>query len=124
MSILVIFFDVNKLAWQAKQSIPHTTLTSYGDYVRMCEDIALNFGNKDTGYCIMTTHRLTLSFSPGNFLTKNNKTVVLHPPYLYLFPGLKIKLKGHHFNTTEVIEGELQEVLNTLTVTLLVTRCI
>jgi hypothetical protein len=28
---------------------------------------------------------------------------------------LKIKLKGSHFNTIEVIEGELQVVLNTLT---------
>jgi hypothetical protein len=28
---------------------------------------------------------------------------------------LKIKLKGHHFNTTEVIEAESQAVLNTLT---------
>jgi hypothetical protein len=28
---------------------------------------------------------------------------------------LKIKLKGHHFDTTEVIEAELQAVLNTLT---------
>jgi hypothetical protein len=28
---------------------------------------------------------------------------------------LKIKLKGHHFDTTEVIEAEWQVVLNTLT---------
>jgi hypothetical protein len=28
---------------------------------------------------------------------------------------LKIKLKGHHFNTVEVMEAELQAVLNTLT---------
>jgi hypothetical protein len=28
---------------------------------------------------------------------------------------LKIKLKGHHFNTTEVIEAELHMALNTLT---------
>jgi hypothetical protein len=28
---------------------------------------------------------------------------------------LKIKLKGHHFDTTEVTEAELQVVLNTLT---------
>jgi hypothetical protein len=28
---------------------------------------------------------------------------------------LKIKLKGCHFHTTEVIEAELQVVLNTLT---------
>jgi hypothetical protein len=28
---------------------------------------------------------------------------------------LKIKLKGHHFDTTEMIEAESQAVLNTLT---------
>jgi hypothetical protein len=28
---------------------------------------------------------------------------------------LKIKLKGRHFDTTEVIEAELQALLNTLT---------
>jgi hypothetical protein len=31
-----------------------------------------------------------------------------------VFPGLKIKLKGHHFDTIEVIEAESQAVLNTL----------
>jgi hypothetical protein len=36
------------------------------------------------------------------------------PPVTSLFPQLKI-LKGHHFETTEVIEAELQAVLNTLT---------
>jgi hypothetical protein len=38
-----------------------------------------------------------------------------HPPYFSLFPQLKIKLKGLHFDTTEVIEGELWAVLNTFT---------
>jgi hypothetical protein len=50
-------------------------------------------------------------------------TVVPHPPYSpYLahcnfsqFLQLKIKLKGRHFDTTEVIEAESQAVLNTLT---------
>jgi hypothetical protein len=32
-----------------------------------------------------------------------------------LFPQLKIKLKGRHFDTTEVLEAESQAVLNTLT---------
>jgi hypothetical protein len=34
---------------------------------------------------------------------------------LYLFPRLKIKLKGRHFDTTEVMEAESQAVLNILT---------
>jgi hypothetical protein len=63
------------------------------------------------------------SFFTREFLTKNNMTVIPHPPYspdlapcnFSLFPQLKIKLKGYHFNTIEVIEAESQAVLNTLT---------
>jgi hypothetical protein len=49
------------------------------------------------------------------FLAKNNMTVVSHPPYFSLFPQLKIKLKGLHFDTIEVIEAESQAVLSILT---------
>jgi hypothetical protein len=42
-------------------------------------------------------------------------TVVPYPPYVSLFPQLKIKLKGRHFDTTEVIEAESYAVLNILT---------
>jgi hypothetical protein len=55
------------------------------------------------------------SLFTSQFLTKNNITVVQHPPYFSLFPQLKIKLKGRHFDTTEVNEAESQVVLNTLT---------
>jgi hypothetical protein len=41
-------------------------------------------------------------------------TVIPHPPYFSLFPRLKIKLKGRHFDTIEVMEAEWQEVLNSL----------
>jgi hypothetical protein len=40
--------------------------------------------------------------------------VVLHPPYFRLFSILKIKLKGHHFDTIEVTGSESQAVLNAL----------
>jgi hypothetical protein len=40
--------------------------------------------------------------------------VVPHPPNFFLVPRLKIKLKGRHFNTIEVIGAESQAVLNTL----------
>jgi hypothetical protein len=39
----------------------------------------------------------------------------LAPCDFSLFPELKLKLKGRHFETTEVIEAESQVVLNTLT---------
>jgi len=55
-------------------------------------------------------------------LTNNNMTVVPHPPYspnlavceFFLFPKLKMKLKGQRFQTVEEIQAESQAVLNTL----------
>jgi hypothetical protein len=52
-SILIIVFDIKggggffaeHSSWQAKQSIPHTTVTFYGDCLKMCEDFAPNFGD-------------------------------------------------------------------------------
>jgi hypothetical protein len=55
------------------------------------------------------------SFFTMDFLTKNNMTDIPHLPYFSLFPRLKIKLKGRHFDTVQMIEAELQAVLNTLT---------
>jgi hypothetical protein len=40
-------------------------------------------------------------------------TLFLNPPY-FSVPRLKIKLKGCHFDTIEVIEAESQDVPNTL----------
>jgi hypothetical protein len=45
-------------------------MTFYDDCVKMREDFAPNFGDKGTGYCIITTHRLTLPFLTGNFFPK------------------------------------------------------
>jgi hypothetical protein len=52
----------------------------------MWEDFAPNFGDKITGYCITTKHRLTLPFSPRIFFTKNNMTVVPQPHYFSVSP--------------------------------------
>ena len=56
------------------------------------------------------------------FLTNNNMTVVPHPPYspdlapsdFFLFPKLKMKLKGRIFQTLGEIQAASQAVLNTL----------
>jgi hypothetical protein len=55
------------------------------------------------------------SYFTREFLTKNNITVVLHPPYFSPFSQLQKKVKGHRFDTSEMIEAESQAVLNTLT---------
>jgi hypothetical protein len=48
--------------------------------------------------------------------------VIPHPPYFpdlapcdfFLFPKMKLKLKGHRFDTIEEIQAESQRVLDTL----------
>jgi hypothetical protein len=55
------------------------------------------------------------SFFTGEFLSKNNMTVIPHPTYFFLLHRLKVKLKGRHFDTNEVIQAELQVVLSTPT---------
>ena len=57
------------------------------------------------------------------FLEKNKIAVIHHPPYssylascdFFLFPKMKLKLKGRQFNTFTEIQAETQKVLNTLT---------
>jgi hypothetical protein len=56
----------NNSPWQAKQPILHITVTFYSKCVKMCEDVAPNIGDKRTGCCINTMHRLILPFPPGN----------------------------------------------------------
>jgi hypothetical protein len=39
-----------------EQSIPHTTVTFYGDCDKMYNDFTLSCGNERTCWCIMTMH--------------------------------------------------------------------
>jgi hypothetical protein len=58
------------------------------------------------------------------FLEKHKSAVIPHPPYsfdlapcdFFLFLKIKLKLKGHRFDTIEEIQSESQRVLDTLTV--------
>jgi hypothetical protein len=55
------------------------------------------------------------SFFTREFLfTKTNMAVIPTDPTFRCFPLLKIKLKGRHFDTIEVIETDLQTALNNL----------
>jgi histone-lysine N-methyltransferase SETMAR len=56
------------------------------------------------------------------FVTNNNMIIVPHPPYsldltpcdFTLFPKLKMKLKGRHFETVSDIQRESQVILNSI----------
>jgi histone-lysine N-methyltransferase SETMAR len=55
------------------------------------------------------------------FLAKNKIAVIPHPPYspdlapcdFFLFPKMKLKLKGRRFDTIEEIQAETQKVFDT-----------
>jgi hypothetical protein len=57
------------------------------------------------------------------FLAKNKMAVIPHPPHspdlppcdFFLFPKMKLKLKGRRFDKIEEIQAEWQRVLDTVT---------
>jgi hypothetical protein len=68
-------------SWQAKHSIPHTTVTFYGDCMKVCEDFVLNFGGKKLA--VVSWQSITLFFSLGNFWPKTTwLSCSTHPTFL------------------------------------------
>jgi len=63
------------------------------------------------------------SLDVREFLTNNNMTTVPHLAYspdlapcdFYVFPKMKLRVKGQHFVSIEEIQAQSQQVLNTLT---------
>jgi hypothetical protein len=78
----------------AGQTVPHTTVTFYGDCEKMCEDFVPNFGDKKPAVASRQCTTWHFPLSPGNFFTRNHMTDLPHPPYFSLFPRLKVKLKA------------------------------
>jgi hypothetical protein len=86
----------------------------------MCEDIARNIGENRPACFTMTTpcHTSVLTLQ---FLAKNKMAVIPHLPYspdlaprdFFLFPKMKLKMKGCRFHTTEEIQAESHRVSNT-----------
>jgi hypothetical protein len=73
--LLIIFFDTKGIIRKEFTMAGQTVNSAYYcDALRrlrkMCEDFAPNFDNKITGYCITTTHCLTLLFHQGIFYQK------------------------------------------------------
>jgi hypothetical protein len=93
---------------QAKLWIPGSTAKFCGDCLKTCEDVAPNFGENRPGSFIITTPRLTLPSSPSS-------PPDLSPCDFFLFPKMKLKLKGRRFDTTGEIQAESQRVIDILT---------
>jgi hypothetical protein len=83
---------------------------TYSECLKVCEDFAPNFGNKDN----KDNAPFHTSFSPRIFLPNATRLSSPIQPN-FMFSRLKIKLKYRHFYSIEVIEAELLSMLNTLT---------
>jgi hypothetical protein len=67
-----------------------------------------------------------MAYSVQEFLATNKMASVPHPLYspdlvpsqFFLFPKMKIKLKGRRFDTVEEVQAETLSILNILTKTL------
>jgi hypothetical protein len=122
-SVLTIFFDIKWvfhkefiLAGQAVNSAYYCDVLQWlwkcGRRTLVTKELA-----------VASQQRTISHIFTREFFTKNIITVVSHPPYLpdlapcnsSLFPWLRIKQKGRHFDTAVVTMAELQMVLNTLT---------
>jgi hypothetical protein len=95
-------------SWQVKHSIPHITVTLYGDCY--CEDFAPNFDDKELA---VASQRFTASHFHFRYEICNPKQHDYRPhlPLFSLFLRLRIKVKGRHFDAVEVMEAESQAVL-------------
>jgi hypothetical protein len=63
-----------------------------------------------------------MSLKTTEFVTNSSMVIIRHPPYsldlapcdFALFPKLKMKLKGQHFETVSDIPRESQAILNSI----------
>ena len=113
-SMLICFFDQKGTVH--RELVPPGQTVNAAFYVeilkrlRECEGSDLISGGTTHGCSTMTMRQPMLPPTRG-LLTDNNMTVVPHPPYspdlapsdFFLFPKLKMKLKGRRFQTLEEI---------------------
>jgi len=125
--MLICFFDQKGTV--RKEFVPPGQTVNAEFYVEVLRRLRENVRRKRPDQWQNNTCLLHHDNAPAHaalltrrFLTDNKMTVVPHPPYspdlapsdLFLFPKLKMKLKGRRFQTVEEIQAETQAVLNTL----------
>ena len=125
-SMLICFFDQKGIVH--KEFVPPGQTANAAFYVEVLKCLWENVRRKRLDQWQNNTwllhHDNALAHATlltRRFLTDNHMTVVPHPPYspnlapsdFFLFPKLKMKLKGRRLQT-EVIQAELQAVLNKL----------
>jgi hypothetical protein len=80
--------------------------------LKICKDFVLNFGDKKNWLLRHDNAPSHTFLFNREFVTKNNMTVVPHPPHFSVFPQLKIKLMEVKI---KLMEAKSQAVLNSLT---------
>jgi len=127
-TMLICFFDQEGIIH--REFVPpgmKVNADSYCDVLRrLCENVRRKRPQKWQNQNLILHHDNVPahgSFKLSQFLTKNNMTVVPHPPYspdlapcdFNLFPKMKLQMKGRRFDTIEEIQEESQRVLGTIT---------
>ena len=123
-SILICFFDQKGIVH--KEFVPSGQTVNAAFYVEVLKRLRKNVRRKLPDQWRNNTwllhhvpaHAALLTWP---FLTNNNMIVVPHPPYSpdlaprdFLFPKVKMKLKGWRFQMLQEIQAESQAILNTL----------
>jgi len=126
-SMIIIFFNVKGIVH--KESVPTGQTVNSGSYCEVLQRLHENVRRRCPKLWREQTrllhHDNTLSHTSvltQQFLAKNKMAVIPHPPYStdmapcdnFLFPQMKLKLKGCRFDITEEIQAESQRVFDTL----------
>ena len=116
--MFICFFDQKKTV--QKEFVPLGQTVNAAFYVEVLKRLRENVLRKRPDQWRNNTWLLHHDNAPAHaalltrrFLTDNNMTVVPHPPYspdlppsdFFLFPKLKMKLKGRRFQTLEEIQS-------------------
>ena len=123
----ICFLDKKGIVY--KEFVPPDQTVNAAFYVEVLKRLRENVRRKRPDQWRNNTWLLQHDNAPAHaalltrrFLTDNDMTVVPHSPYshdlppsdFFLFPKLKMKLRGRRFQTLEEIQAESQAVLNTL----------
>jgi len=128
ISTIITFFDIKGIVH--KEFVPTGQTVNSGFYCEVLRRLRENLRRHRPQFWRERTWLLHHDNAPSHtsvlthyFLAKNKIAVIPHPPYspdlapcdFFLFPKLKLKLKGRRFDTIEEIQAESQRVLDTLT---------
>jgi len=126
-SMLIIFLDIQGIVH--KKFVPPGQTLNGKFYCEVLRQLRENVRRKRSEMWKNGNWLLHHNNAPAHtslivreFLIKNNITTVPHPAYsldlapcdFYVFPKMKLRLKGRRFTSTEEVQAESQQILNTL----------